>query len=53
MNKDEIVENMISYIEDAERALQVARMTNETKSVKTDIVNNILNELEKEVKDEN
>ncbi len=53
MNKEEVVENLISYIEEAERNLQASKMSNELKSVKTDIVNNILDELEKEIKNEN
>lgn len=53
MNKKEVVENLISYIEEAERNLQASKMSNELKSVKTDIVNNILDELEKEIKNEN
>lgn len=53
MNKQEIVKNMISYIENAERDLQVANLAGETKTTRTDIVNGILNELERETKDEN
>ncbi len=53
MNKEEVVENLISYIEEAERNLQASKMSNELKSAKTDIVNNILDELEKEIKNEN
>ena len=53
MNKDQVIQNMIKYIEDAERALQSSKLSNETKPVKTDIVNNILDKLEKEVNDEN
>ena len=53
MNKEEIVENMISFIEEAEINLQASKMSNEPKSAKTDVVNNILDKLEKETKDEN
>ena len=53
MNKEEIVENMISFIEEAEKNLQASKMSNEPKSAKTDVVNNILDKLEKETKDEN
>lgn len=52
MNKDEIVNHMISYIEDAERDLQAANMAGESRTSRTDIVNSILNELEREVKNE-
>lgn len=53
MSKEEIVKNMISYIEEAERDLQAANFASESRSTKNDIVNSILNELEREVKDEN
>lgn len=53
MNKDEVIENMILFIEEAERNLQASKMSNEPKSAKTDVVNNILDKLEKETKDEN
>lgn len=52
MNKDELVKHMISFIEDAERNLQIANLSGETRTARTDIVNSILNELEREVKDE-
>ena len=47
VNKEEIIENMIQYIEEEERNLQAARMSNDSKAAKTDIVNGILNRLEK------
>lgn len=53
MNKDEIVKDMILFIEDAERNLQVAKMSNDFKSAKADIVNRIFNELERKVSNEN
>lgn len=43
VNKEEIIENMIQYIEEEERNLQAARMSNDSKAAKTDIVNGILN----------
>lgn len=52
VNKEEIIENMIQYIEE-ERNLQAARMSNDSKAAKTDIVNGILNRLEKEINHEN
>jgi hypothetical protein len=52
MTKEEIVENMISFIEKEERNLQASKMANDTK-FKTDIVNSILDELEREINDEN
>lgn len=53
MNKEKIVNNMISYIQNAEKNLQISKLSNDSKIVKTDIVKSILNELEKEMKDEN
>lgn len=53
MNKQKIVQNMISYIENAERDLQAAKLAGETKAARADIVNAILNELEREIKNEN
>ena len=53
VNKEEIIENMIQYIEEEERNLQAARMSNDSKAPKTDIVNGILNRLEKEINHEN
>lgn len=53
VNKEEIVNDMIQYIEEEERNLQVARMTNDSKVAKTDIVNGILDKLEKEINHEN
>lgn len=52
MNNQNIIKNMILYIENAERDLQAANLAGETKSTRTDIVNAILNELEREIKDE-
>lgn len=52
MNKEEIVKHMISYIENAERDLQAANLAGETKAARADIVNTILGELEREMKDE-
>lgn len=53
MNKEQIVKNMISYIEQEERNLQAAKMANDTRAAKADIVNGILGKLEKEISDEN
>ena len=49
MNSSQIVENMISYIEKKEKDLQAARAVGNVK-VKSDIVNNILAELDKQMK---
>jgi hypothetical protein len=53
MSKDEIVVNMIKFIDDAERDLQASRLSNDSKLGKNDIVNSILDELDGEVSDEN
>lgn len=53
MNKDQVVADMISFIEEAEKNLQASKMSNEPKSAKNDVVNSILDKLEKEVEDEN
>ncbi len=52
MTKEEIVKNMIMFIEKEERNLQASKMANDNKG-KTDIVNSILDELERETSDEN
>lgn len=52
MTKEEIVKNMIEFIENEERNLQASKMANDNK-VKTDIVNSVLEELEREINDEN
>ena len=53
MNKEQVVSNMISFIEEAEKNLQASKMSNEPRSAKNDVVNSILDKLEKEVNDEN
>jgi len=50
--KEEIVENMIKFIEEEEKNLQASKMTNDNKA-KSDVVNRILDKLEKEIGDEN
>jgi len=53
MNKDEIVVNMIKFIDGAERDLQASKFSNDSKLGKNDIVNNILYELDLEASNEN
>ena len=53
MNKEAVVQHMIEFIEELERDLQAAILANETKTVKADVVNRILKELEREMTDEN
>lgn len=52
MTKEKIVENMITFIEKEERNLQASKIANDTKA-KSDIVNSILDELEREINNEN
>lgn len=51
MSDHAIVENMIRFIEEKERQLQVERLT--TGQVRSDIVKSILDELERETANEN
>ena len=44
---------MIAYIEEEERNLQAAKMSNDSRAARTDIVNGILGKLEKEMSNEN
>ena len=53
MNKDQVISNMITYIEQAERDLQATSFAAESKTSKNEIVNAILNKLEQEINDEN
>lgn len=52
MTKEEIVKNMIEFIENEERNLQASKIVNDNRA-KTDIVNSVLEELEREINDEN
>ena len=52
MNENDVVKNMITFIEDKEHQLQAEKMLGET-SAKNDIVKSILDELDKEVTNEN
>ncbi|WP_288229868.1 hypothetical protein [uncultured Faecalicoccus sp.] len=52
VNKENIVQDLIKYIEKEEQDFQGSRMTDESKVTKTEIVNRILAELEKEMNNE-
>lgn len=52
MSSSQIVQNMISFIEEKERDLQAAKAIGNVKP-KSDVVNQILAELEKQMKGEN
>ena len=51
MNEQEIVQNMITFIGEKEKLLQIEKLS--TGQAKTDIVKQILDELERETKHEN
>lgn len=51
MNEREIVNNMIAFVEEKERQLQLSKLTAE--QAKSDIVKSILDELERVSADEN
>lgn len=51
MNDSGIVNNMIQFIEEKEKQLQAAKLANENQG-KTDIVKSILDQLEREIKNE-
>lgn len=52
MSDNKVVDNMIVYIEKKEKQLQAEKMFGEN-SAKNDIVKSILDQLEKEVSNEN
>lgn len=52
MNKETIIKNMIEFIEQKEQEIQNNKMISEGYQ-KKDIVNMIIDELEKEIKNEN
>lgn len=52
MNDEQIISAMISFIEDKEKELQIKKMIADNQS-KSDIVNSILNELERMTTHEN
>lgn len=51
MNDHSIIENMVQFIEEKERQLQVEKLT--TGQVRSDIIKSILDELERETTNEN
>jgi hypothetical protein len=52
MTKNDVVNNMIKFIEEKEHQLQAEKMLGEN-SAKNDIVKSILDELDKEIANEN
>lgn len=52
MSSSQIVQNMISFIEKKEKDIQAAKAIGDMK-FKSDVVNQILSELEKQMKGEN
>lgn len=53
MNDKDIVDHMIKFIEDKEKEFQVNTMENVKSKLKSDIVKDILDELESVLKNEN
>lgn len=53
MNKEKLVNDMISFIEEEEKNFQAANFAAEGKSSKNEIVNAILKKLDQEVEDDN
>ncbi len=51
MNDDKIIEHMIQFIESKERDLQAATLISSNQN-KTDLVQSVLKELEREIKNE-
>lgn len=51
MNENDVITNMIKFIEDKEQQLQAEKMLGES-SAKNDIVKTILDELDKEISEE-
>ena len=52
MSDEKIVSDMIKYIEDKERKVQASKLANDSQA-KIDVVKAILDELEREIKNEN
>lgn len=52
MNREQVVDHMISFIEEKERDYQAASLIGESKVNRTEIVNSIIKELEREVNNE-
>ncbi len=52
MNKNDIIQNMVKFIEDKEKSLQASKLSTDTQA-KTDVVKSILNKLDEEIENEN
>jgi len=53
MNKEKIISDMISFIENEEKNFQAANFAAESKTSKNEIVNTILKQLDHEVENDN
>ena len=53
MNKEIIINEMISFIEEKERSFQASNFAAESKASKNEIVNTILKKLDQEVENDN
>ena len=52
MNKNDVIQNMVKFIEDKEKSLQASKLSTDTQA-KTDVVKSILNKLDEEIENEN
>ena len=51
MSDEKIIDEMVTFIEEKERKVQASKLATDS-TVKTDVVKAILDELEREIKDE-
>lgn len=51
MSKNDVIQNMVSFIEDKEKDLQASRLSSDNQA-KTDIVKSILDKLDGELENE-
>lgn len=52
MNKNDVIQNMVKFIEDKEKSLQASKLSTDTQA-KTDVVKSILDKLDEEIENEN
>ena len=52
MNKNDVIQNMVKFIEDKEKSFQASKLSTDTQA-KTDVVKSILDKLDEEIENEN
>lgn len=52
MNKNDVIQNMVKFIEDKEKSLQASKLSTDAQA-KTDVVKSILDKLDEEIENEN